>query len=67
MSFVEFVVCFVAWTYVVWGHLGLDTQKKAASKQAFVPTRRQNKVINKWVRHVSKGEKQHTDAGTSTH
>lgn len=57
MNFLEFAVFFVAWTYVIWGHLGLDNQKKVASKQAFIPTRRQNKVITKWVRDASKDKK----------
>lgn len=57
MSFLEFAVFFVAWTYVIWGHLGIDNQKKVASKQDFIPTRRQNKVINKWVRDAGKDKK----------
>ncbi|WP_157779213.1 hypothetical protein [Loigolactobacillus coryniformis] len=55
MSFLEFSVFFVAWTYAVWGHLGLDA--KSVRKQNFVPTRQQNKVINNWVRDANNDKK----------
>lgn len=55
MSFLEFAVFFVAWTYAVWGHLGLDA--KSVRKQNFVPTRQQNKVINAWVRDANNDKK----------
>lgn len=60
MSFIEFTILFVAWTYVVWGHLGLEETKasgKPSNKPAFKPSKQQNKVVAKWAQEASHDEK----------
>ncbi len=61
MSFLEFAVFFVVYTYSVYHHFWLDAdwiedKPKAETKRIEI-TRQQSKVFNEWVRDVNNDKK----------